>query len=58
MKIWMKVSHDKYELPIAVADSASELAKLCGTTPNVIYSQRSHFRAGRIDFCPWICVQV
>lgn len=33
---------DEYELPLAVASSASELARLVGTTANSIYSTISH----------------
>lgn len=40
--IWLKVTHDKYELPIAVADSAKELAELTGCSENNIHSSRSH----------------
>lgn len=29
-EIYMKVSHDKYEFPIAFADSAKELSKILG----------------------------
>lgn len=28
--LWMEVSNDEYELPLAVADSALELAKVLG----------------------------
>lgn len=28
--LYLKVTNDKYELPIVVADSSLELAKLCG----------------------------
>ena len=56
--IWMKVTKDKYQLPLAVADSASELARICGTTPNSIVSTFSHYRKGRIDFSSYICVQI
>lgn len=41
-KLWMMVTNDKYELPMAVADSAEELARMTGTTANVIYSAVSH----------------
>ena len=57
-RIWMKISNDAYELPVAVADSADELAMLCGTTANVIYSQMSHYKHGRLRTCPWICVEL
>lgn len=46
--LYIAVTKDKYELPIAVADSPQELAKLCGTTKNVINSMISHEKAGRI----------
>lgn len=29
-EIYMKVSHDKYEFPIALADSAKELSRMLG----------------------------
>ena len=38
----MKVTKDKYELPLAVADSAPGLAKLLGITENAIYSSMSN----------------
>lgn len=42
MKIYMKVTKDKYELPIIVADSPKELADKAGTNKNVILSALSH----------------
>lgn len=42
MKLYMKISKDKYELPEAVADTVAELAKMCGTNPMYIYSCLSH----------------
>ena len=45
MNIWLKVTNDKYELPVAVADSAEELAKMCGVKVNNIHSSRSHAQA-------------
>lgn len=46
MAIWMKVTNDIYELPVAVADNPRELAKLCGTTANAVKSGVSHVRKG------------
>lgn len=40
--IWMKVSNDKYEFPVAVADSAGELARILGIRKNAILSAISH----------------
>ena len=28
--VYMKITRDKYELPVAVAESTTELAKICG----------------------------
>ena len=48
--IWMEVTPDKYELPVAVADSLGALAKLRGVTPAAIshsvhkFGDRSKYR--------------
>lgn len=34
--IWMEVTPDRYELPVAVADSLRALARLRGVTPAAI----------------------
>ena len=41
MVVWMKVTKDKYELPVAVADSANELARILNTTANNVSSSLS-----------------
>lgn len=38
MKLWLEVTKDKYELPLAVADSAKELAQMVGTTESNVRS--------------------
>lgn len=45
MTIYMKVSKDKYELPVAVASSAQELARMCNTTANAIRSAINHTKS-------------
>lgn len=40
--LWVKVTRDKYELIEAIGDTAEELAKLCGTTRQNIYSSICH----------------
>ena len=37
MTVYMKVTNDEYELPMAVADSVASLAKGLGINPCVIY---------------------
>ena len=39
---YIKVSNDKYEHIVALADTAKELAEICETNVNVIYSSISH----------------
>lgn len=39
---YMKVTNDKYRLPVAVADSAGELARIVGATKNTVLSSISH----------------
>lgn len=46
MKLYIKHTIDKYEYPIAIADSAEELAEMLGTTSNVVYSSIAHKRKG------------
>ena len=39
--LWICVTADEYELPLAVADTSTELAKMCGTSKsNVMQSVR------------------
>lgn len=45
MTLWMEVTMDEYELPVAVAGSAEELARKNGKTRHNIYSAISHARA-------------
>ncbi len=40
--VWMKVTLDEYELPLAIADTSVELAEILGVTSKTIYSSMSH----------------
>lgn len=42
--LWIKVTHDEYELPVAVADTARELARMCGVTVSTIWTTMSHVK--------------
>ena len=42
--IWMKITKDEYELPVAVADTAVELAKMVCVPVDSIYSATSRRR--------------
>lgn len=36
--VWLKVTRDRYELPVAVAETGAELARICGTSENNVYN--------------------
>lgn len=44
--VYMAVSNDKFQLPVAVADSAQELAEKMGVTTGTIYSSICHLKSG------------
>ena len=44
MNIWMEVTPDEYELPMKVANSGGELARMCGLSKETIYSSISHYK--------------
>jgi hypothetical protein len=46
-KVYMKITKDKYELPLAVANSAEELARICGVTRNGIDTLISLRKSGK-----------
>lgn len=47
MKLYICITRDKYELPVAVADTQGELAKMCGVSKATVTSSLSHQRHGR-----------
>ena len=51
MTLWLKVTHDKYEFPLAIADSPKQLAEMVGTTKAAVVSGACHFRHGRAWSC-------
>lgn len=45
--LWLAVTKDKYQLPIAVADSAAELARMLHVKEQTIYGTACHYAQGR-----------
>lgn len=45
--LWMAVTSDKYELPIAIADTANELADYLGVTGKAIIQMKAKNQSGR-----------
>jgi len=58
MTLWMEVTLDEYELPVAVAGTARELAKLRNTTAMSIITSISKHRHGVIKRCKYVKVTV
>lgn len=44
--IYMRTTTDDLELPVAVADTARELAEMIGTSVNCVFSSLSHNHKG------------
>lgn len=47
--VYMKVTNDKYRLPIAFAESPKQLAKLTGNTAGTISSQCARNKNHNVD---------
>lgn len=48
MILWLAVSKDKYELPLAVADTAAELGRMIGVSGGNIRNIVNKHRTGKI----------
>lgn len=46
MKLYMRTTMDEYELPVAVAESARELARMIGTSEDAVFSSISQKHRG------------
>ena len=58
MTLYMCVTMDEYELPLYVADSVPELARVMGCTTNCIYPALYKLRKGRIKRSKFRSVEV
>ena len=47
MTVWLATTDDKYELPIAVADSSSELARMLGIPVGTIFKRMYRYKQGK-----------
>lgn len=56
--VWMKVSKDRLELPLAIADTAGELAKICNTSPDCIMSIVSKSKKGIIKNPGFVKIEI
>lgn len=58
MKIYMAVTVDKYEFPLYIADTATELAKIMGISRQVIYDGISKKHNGRYKGIKFVKVEI
>ncbi len=56
--VWMQVTRDKYELPVAVADTAVELARIVGTNSNNVRSAVAHVNRGDKKWSRFVRVEI
>lgn len=47
--IWMAVTPDEYELPLAIADTAKELAELVGISTETVKSNTCRHNSGNMS---------
>ena len=53
MAIWLKVTKDKFEFPVEIGNSAADLARKTGVSPNTVISSYSRFIHGELKTCPY-----
>lgn len=57
MIVYMEISKDKYELPVAIADTTKELAKIRNVSANTISSMICHCRE-KGHWCRYVRVEI
>lgn len=58
MILWLEVTNDKYELPVAVADTSDELGRMVGVTGNTIRKMVYKHRKGLVDHTRYILLRI
>ena len=56
--VWMLVTEDKYELPLVIADSAAELARLTHRSQQTIRGAVSRCETGKRKRCRYRRVRI
>lgn len=47
MKVYIMVTQDEFELPVAIADTVTELSKIAGVHARTIYSSISYIKTAK-----------
>ena len=58
MRLWMKITSDELQLPVAIEDTAEELSEITGAKTNSIQSIASRLVRGKIDKGTFVYVDV
>lgn len=56
--VWMKVTPDRYELPVEMEDTAKELARLCGVSEMTVFSAVNQVEHGIIKQSRYVRVKI
>ena len=56
--LWLEVSDDEYELPVAVADSAEQLSRMTGRHPHAVLDMVSKHKRGLVKKCRFVKVRI
>lgn len=58
MTIYMKVTPDRFELPVAIADSIPMLARICNTSEWTIRSSLRRYDKGKVKLRRYVKVEI
>ena len=58
MILYMGVTTDEYELPLCVSDTAAELARMYGMTPNAVYCNLYNNQTGRNNGIKFLKIEI
>lgn len=56
--LWMEVTLDETEQPVKVADTAQQLAYMCGISVHKIWDEYSKWTHGVLKQCRWRKVEI
>lgn len=56
--LWMEVTLDEYELPVAVADTATQLSRMRGHCSHKVTDDYYKYTHGKMDRCRYRKVEI
>ena len=58
MTVWMEITLDEYELPVAVADTSFELARMRGVEKRTVLKYLWKWKNGKLKNCKFRKVEI